>query len=258
MKPPSLVVADAKGNVVDVPGLSMTVSSLHGPVVPDHESLIPLPKSSLLFTLPSRVAMGFDFQKGMFVNVPFIAGKQVFAAAAFMPPGYICTAHAAYRETHGAPRLPLYCYAAVGWCDGRFYVAGRRVDRQLRHDIPDKKLPVIDEKAQKFLRRFPNNRLVDHLVNNCVFKYRCPNACNLVLGRWECPVPVSRRCNAFCVGCISYQPRSSCVVSTQHRLDFAPTAADIVEYVVPHLAHASNPIASFGQGCEGEPLLAAD
>ena len=258
MKPPSLVIADKNGNVVDVPELSMTCSSLRGPVVPDDESLIPLPHSALLLTLPSRVAVGFDVQRGIFVEAPRFAGKQVFAVAAFMPPGYLCTAHAAYHETPGAPRLPLYCYSAVGWRDGKFCVAGRRVDRQLRHHIPDKMLPAVDAKARRFLKRFPGNRLVDHLVNNCVLTYRCPNACNLVLGRWECPVPVSRNCNASCVGCISHQPSGSCIPSTQHRLDFTPTAEEIIEYVIPHLKHASNPIASFGQGCEGEPLLAAD
>jgi molybdenum cofactor biosynthesis enzyme MoaA len=40
-------------------------------------------------------------------------------------------------------------------------------------------------------------------------------------------------------------------------LNFLPTATEIAEYAVPHLAHASNPIVSFGQGCEGEPLLSA-
>ena len=36
-----------------------------------------------------------------------------------------------------------------------------------------------------------------------------------------------------------------------------PTEKEIEEYVVPHLQKAANPIASFGQGCEGEPLLQA-
>ena len=36
-----------------------------------------------------------------------------------------------------------------------------------------------------------------------------------------------------------------------------PTEKEIEEYVVPHLQKAANPIASFGQGCEGEPLLRA-
>jgi molybdenum cofactor biosynthesis enzyme MoaA len=69
---------------------------------------------------------------------------------------------------------------------------------------------------------------------------------------------VSRACNAACIGCISHQRASSRVPSTQHRIDFTPTAAEIADYVVLHLKHASGPIASFGQGCEGEPLLEAD
>ncbi|MBN1128743.1 MAG: radical SAM protein, partial [Chitinispirillaceae bacterium] len=107
------------------------------------------------------------------------------------------------------------------------------------------------------LNRFPGNRLVEHLVRNCVLTYRCPNACNLVLGRWECPIPTSPSCNASCLGCISRQPKRSCVPATQHRLGFVPTSDEIAAYVAPHLRSASKPIASFGQGCEGEPLLQA-
>jgi len=36
---------------------------------------------------------------------------------------------------------------------------------------------------------------------------------------------------------------------------FKPTAEEIVEYTVPHLEMAPFPLVSFGQGCEGEPLL---
>ncbi len=38
-------------------------------------------------------------------------------------------------------------------------------------------------------------------------------------------------------------------------MTFKPTAHEIVEYTVPHLETAAFPIVSFGQGCEGEPLL---
>jgi MoaA/NifB/PqqE/SkfB family radical SAM enzyme len=38
-------------------------------------------------------------------------------------------------------------------------------------------------------------------------------------------------------------------------VSFKPTAEEIVEYTVPHLETAPYPIVSFGQGCEGEPLL---
>ena len=38
-------------------------------------------------------------------------------------------------------------------------------------------------------------------------------------------------------------------------MQFKPTADEIVEFTVPHLESAPYPIVSFGQGCEGEPLL---
>ncbi|HEX7511416.1 MAG TPA: radical SAM protein, partial [Chitinivibrionales bacterium] len=192
-----------------------------------------------------------------YVTIREFAGEKVFAAAAFMPPGYIRTLHSAYEQLPVAPRLPLYCYAAVGWSGGKFYVAGRRIDRRVHHSIADSDLPRIDAAARAMRNQYRSNRLVEHLVCNCVFKYRCPNACNFVLGRRECPIPVSTGCNASCIGCISKQPKSSGFSSSQHRLDFVPTVKEIVEYVVPHLKTAAQPIASFGQGCEGEPLLKA-
>jgi MoaA/NifB/PqqE/SkfB family radical SAM enzyme len=75
------------------------------------------------------------------------------------------------------------------------------------------------------------------------------------MARWECPIPTSPACNANCIGCISFQPVEETIVSTQDRLTFKPTVEEIVEYTVPHLEEAPFPIISFGQGCEGEPLL---
>jgi len=92
-------------------------------------------------------------------------------------------------------------------------------------------------------------------MNNCCNTYHCPAARNFALGRWECPVPTSPACNANCIGCISFQPEEETIVSTQDRLTFKPTAAEIIEFTVPHLLQAPYPIVSFGQGCEGEPLL---
>jgi len=45
------------------------------------------------------------------------------------------------------------------------------------------------------------------------------------------------------------------LISPQDRLTFIPTVEEIVEIAVPHLEHAEEAIVSFGQGCEGEPLL---
>lgn len=85
--------------------------------------------------------------------------------------------------------------------------------------------------------------------------YNCPAARNFAMSRWECPVPASPACNANCVGCVSFQPEDESIVSPQDRLTFKPTVEEIVEFTVPHLQTAPFPIISFGQGCEGEPLL---
>jgi pyruvate-formate lyase-activating enzyme len=257
MKYPNLVVCDSAGSVIEAPEFAMAAGAAGSLFVPDAGSIVPLPKESVFYLLPGRYAVGYDLAKKRFVTVKEYAGKQVFAAAAHLPPGYVQTGFSAYRETDNPPRLPLFCYTAIGWNAGRFCAAAIRVDAQKRHEITDEVFETVRRHAGAVLRRHPGNRLVRHLVDNCVFRYRCPNACNFVLGRWECPVPVSPACNASCVGCISQQPKGSCVPPTQHRIGFVPKAREIIEYVVPHLEKAVRPIASFGQGCEGEPLLQA-
>ena len=67
-------------------------------------------------------------------------------------------------------------------------------------------------------------------------------------------MPTSPSCNAQCIGCISKQPKDGVPV-TQDRIAFVPTVDEIVEFTVPHLENAPRSIISFGQGCEGEPLL---
>jgi MoaA/NifB/PqqE/SkfB family radical SAM enzyme len=59
------------------------------------------------------------------------------------------------------------------------------------------------------------------------------------------------------VGCISEQPAEG-PPSPQTRLTFKPTLDEILEIAVPHLEKAPRAMVSFGQGCEGEPLLEAD
>lgn len=84
-----------------------------------------------------------------------------------------------------------------------------------------------------------------------------PKCAEFVLQRWEAPLAVSAACNAACVGCISEQP-AGLVPPAQERLTFVPTVEEITEIAVPHLESAPRAIISFGQGCEGEPLLQDD
>lgn len=39
------------------------------------------------------------------------------------------------------------------------------------------------------------------------------------------------------------------------RIRFVPTVDEVLEVALPHLEGAKDPIVSFGQGCEGEPLM---
>lgn len=108
------------------------------------------------------------------------------------------------------------------------------------------------------MKEFPKNRLMQHLMNNCVLRYGCPAAKNLVLGRYEAPLPTSRACNARCIGCISQQEADSSICQApQDRMNFTPTAQEIVEVMLYHQQNEKQPIYSFGQGCEGEPLTQA-
>lgn len=61
--------------------------------------------------------------------------------------------------------------------------------------------------ARGLLRDYPNNRLIRHIMDNCVARYDCPAARKFALGRYEAPLPSSRSCNASCIGCISAQEK---------------------------------------------------
>jgi MoaA/NifB/PqqE/SkfB family radical SAM enzyme len=56
------------------------------------------------------------------------------------------------------------------------------------------------------------------------------------------------------LGCISLQP-SECCPASQERIPFVPTVDEVLDIALPHLEEAEDAIISFGQGCEGEPLL---
>jgi pyruvate-formate lyase-activating enzyme len=53
------------------------------------------------------------------------------------------------------------------------------------------------------------------------------------------------------------QPAGNIPVS-QNRLDFTPSPEEIAEVALAHIAGVKQAVVSFGQGCEGDPLLAAE
>ncbi len=257
---PFLVFADGKGNISDFSPLAMAGMSNGRFLSPALEDLIPLPEGSELFLLPDRLPVGIDPQTGeplLLEENPFDADQGIQAVAAFMAPAHTAILNSAFQEKQkNQEPLPLFAYTAVGWYDGRFWVSGFRSDRDIRQDAGQFRQSVLDKKTPKLMAQYPDNRLIQHL-GKCCLTYACPAARNYFLGRWEAPLPTSPTCNAHCIGCISLQP-SGCCPSTQERIRFVPTAAEIHELAVEHIKKAERPIVSFGQGCEGEPLLQAE
>lgn len=214
------------------------------------DDLIKLPPESEIFSLPHRIAVSYDP-----IDLRFVENKNNIAVAAFLPPGYTVTYNSAYKEKGKPKILPLFSYAACAFHKGEFYVAALRVDRSLCHDSRFMNIKSVEKNAAGLKKLFPKNRLIAHL-ERCALCYNCPNAKNFFLKKYEAPLPTSPSCNARCAGCISYQPEKLCTVS-QPRIRFIPKPEEIAEIALLHIADVKKSIVSFGQGCEGEPLLSA-
>jgi pyruvate-formate lyase-activating enzyme len=259
---PKLLYADRSGNIFDHPYLTM--AGMNGPdaVLPEAVELIPLPDDSRLFTIPHTPPIAWDERKRAFVTVATVRDgrreQPVQAVSAFMAPGYVRTLLPACDYGRKKVHLPLWSYTAVGWDEEteRFVVAASRVDGNenwLPKNYDDR---ILDPLVHQRLAEFPANRLLEQLAR-CAIDYHCFAAKNLFYRRWEAPIPTSPACNARCLGCISLQP-SDCCPSNHERIGFVPTPEEIVELMLPHLEQAPEPIVSYGQGCEGDPILQAD
>jgi pyruvate-formate lyase-activating enzyme len=182
----------------------------------------------------------------------------VQAVSAFMAPGYVRTLLPACDYSRKTVHLPLWSYTAVGWDEEseQFVVAASRVDDNDNWNPCNYDDRRLDPLVRKRLREFPDNRLLEQLAR-CAVDYHCFAAKNLFFIRWEAPIPTSPACNAQCLGCISLQP-SDCCPSNHERIQFVPTPEEIVQLMLPHLLEAPDPIVSYGQGCEGDPILQAD
>ena len=192
-----MVVADDQGNIFDDPYLLMVGRRGSQWGTPRPDELIPLPPESELFLLPGRRAVGLDPETGETVETDDLA------VAAFAAPGYTLSAHPVYKSDPDAPMLPLFAYGAVGFAEDRFWICAHRVDQDRRQQFNKVHRSRIEKGVREMLAAYPGNRLVGHIVNDCVLRYDCPAARNFVLGRYEAPLPSSQVCNARCIGCIS-------------------------------------------------------
>lgn len=247
---PFLLYSDGEGNIYEDETLYAVGRAGWDAFPVESDQWIELPQGGNLYELPGRRGIGIDVETG-----EMRLCEKGWAVAAFIPPAYTGLFIAAYETMPDAPTLPLFCYTAVGWMDEKNYVPAVRIEKDIRQEAAGFDDTKVKEGTAHLLQAYPENRLVKHLMENCCMTYHCPAARNFSLGRWECPVPTSPACNANCIGCISFQPEEETIVSTQDRLTFKPLAEEIVEFTVPHLLNAPFPIISFGQGCEGEPLL---
>lgn len=247
---PYLLYSDGEGNIFEDTSLFALGRAGWDAYPVDPEFWIELPDGGNLYELPGRKAIGIDVQTG-----EMRLCDKGWAVAAFVPPAHTGLFLAAYETAEDAPTLPLFCYTAAGWYNDRFYVTAVRIEKDIRQECAGYDDDKIETGTHHLLEAYPHNRLVKHLMENCCMTYNCPAARNFALSRWECPVPASPACNANCIGCVSFQPQEEDITSPQDRLTFKPSPEEIVEFTVPHLMNAPFPLVSFGQGCEGEPLL---
>ena len=253
------VVANQAGEIFELEGFAAVgmAASHFAPLT--RRQTIPLPHGSELMLLPDRRPVLFNMEKSRIETLaenPYAPGEPIYAVAAFNSPGHTISYVSAYRENTGAGYLPLFSYGAVGWQGNGFRSAAICVDRERRQDLRLMKQERVLSGIRKMRRKMPDNRLRAHL-EKCALKYGCPAGKNFFLGRFEAPLPTSRKCNAACLGCLSLQKTGE-IPESQQRISFTPSPEEIAEVALTHIERVKKGIVSFGQGCEGDPLLAAD
>ena len=243
------LVGSASGEVEDVPGLNGLGRSGTLQRLPTELELVPLPKEAPLQFLPGRRAVGFD-KRGNQVTLDGLA------VAARLPIGYTRTLMPAFQKDEGkVEHLPFFGYTAVFARGDDLVCAAVRTEAKPEWSPEQYHTEDLEEKIGALQERYPENLILRQL-EICAKEYGCYNAQNIFYNRWEGAVTVSPSCNAQCRGCISLQP-DDLPPSPQDRFGFKPTLDEIVELGRHHLS-APNAIFSFGQGCEGEPLLQGD
>jgi pyruvate-formate lyase-activating enzyme len=210
---------------------------------PSRTELIPAPEGTVETMLPGRRPLTT-------VGPP----SDRYTLAAILPAGYTRLLVPAYVKDRGAPALPLFGYTFACVVDDTLHVAAMKTDEsddwQPRY-FGDGELEAMLERR---IALDPANRVL-HQVALCSREYGCFTAQNVFLERGEAALPVSPKCNARCIGCISEQEPEAGLPSPQLRIAYETDAEELARVAVHHLERVDDGIVSFGQGCEGEPLL---
>ncbi len=245
----NLVYSDKEGRIYDDSSFYACAFNGKEVVVPDERDYIKLPEYSKIFFIPASSPVGMNKKTGRIESIR--QGKM--AVSAFMRSGYLRLYHPAFKPAKKREYLPLWAYSSVAFDGNSFAVPALLIDDCHRWNPDNYDDRDIIEKMEIIKKKFKDNRLIKHL-ENCALNYHCFAAKNLFLERWEAPLPVSGKCNSRCLGCISYQDKGMFPASHK-RIKFKPSVKDIVEIALHHLESAEDGIVSFGQGCEGEPLM---
>jgi pyruvate-formate lyase-activating enzyme len=205
--------------------------------------LLRAPEGTVPVTLPGRT--------------PLVTGGKAArrtALGALLPAGYTRLLLPAYVEGESAPQLPLFGYAFACVIDDELHVAAMRTDEDANwrpRAFAESELETI---VSTRLASDPKNRILAQL-GRCSLEYGCFTAQNVFLEQGEAALPVSPKCNARCVGCISELDAGSVIVAPQERIRIEPDVDALSRIALAHLERVPDGIVSFGQGCEGEPLL---
>ena len=253
------LVADQAGEIFELDGYAAV--GMAGPRLEplSRAQTCDMPSGSELMYLPDRKPVLLNIKTGRLETLrknPHAPGENIYPVAAFNSPGYVLTRVSAYRETKIAQTLPLFSYGAVGWHNNCFRSAVVQVDPEPRQDLRCMLREDVVVGVERMRRKMPDNRLRAHL-EKCALTYGCPAGKNFFLGRYEAPLPTAEHCNARCMGCLSLQKNSD-IPHSQDRIAFTPSPQEIAEVALAHIRRVPKSVVSFGQGCEGDPLLAAD
>ena len=253
------LVANQTGEIFELDGYAAV--GMAGPRLEPlaKEQTCTMPYGSELMYLPDRQPVLLNIKTGRFETLgenPYAPGENIFPVAAFNSPGYVITRVSAYRETKMAQTLPLFSYGAVGWHNNQFRSAVLLVDPEPRQDLRHMQRKDVVIGVERMRKQMPGNRLRAHL-EKCALTYGCPAGKNFFLGRYETPLPTAKQCNARCLGCLSLQKNSD-IPHSQDRIAFTPSPQEIAEVALAHIRRVPKGVVSFGQGCEGDPLLAVE
>jgi pyruvate-formate lyase-activating enzyme len=207
------------------------------------DELIPAPPGTLEISMPGRHPL---------TSIGPIAGRTTLAVA--LPGGYTRLLVPAYATARNAPALPLFGYTFACAVNDRLYVAAAKTDESEDWKPRHFERGELEGSIARRLRAQPDNRVLRQ-VALCSRDYACFTAQNVFLERGEAALPVSPKCNARCVGCISEQDAEAGVPPPQARIVAEADARELAEVALHHLERVERGIVSFGQGCEGEPLL---